>query len=67
MNWSKIIALATGTSAVITFSFYLITNYQHPIYFTEPNLIIRSLEVYLGIYSIPILIKLMFKEGFKEK
>lgn len=65
MNKTKIIklfSLAIGLSAVIWLTWSLMGNYNASIYFTEPNILIRTLEICMGIFSIPFLVGIIIQE-----
>ena len=65
-NWFRLLACVSGFSAVVIFTFYLITLYDKAIIFTEPILWIRIPEIILGIITAPILFK-MAVEASNEK
>ena len=65
MRKSRIFALLMGLSSVAAFLFYLITNYSHAVWFTEPSLIIRNAEIALGLFTIPVLGRMFFEEVAK--
>lgn len=62
MKKLRIFALCIGLSAVITFLFYLMTGYSQAVWFTEPNAIIRNAEIFLGLFTIPVLSKMFYEE-----
>ena len=67
-NKFEILALIVGLISVAIFTFYLVTNYDKAIIFTEPIKTIRIAEIITGIISIIILTYMLgdrIKENFK--
>jgi len=63
MKYSKLIALSSGLSAIIIITSALILIHGgYKINLIEDNFFIRTIEIYLGIFSIPILFKMIWKE-----
>ncbi len=63
MKWSNLIALGMGLSAtvILTISMFLI-HFGAIVSFVEDSFLIRFIEIAFGLFSIPILIKLMIRE-----
>jgi hypothetical protein len=49
-------------SAVVVFTFYLLTDYNSSTFFLEPIVWIRVPEICLGIFSIPILLRMIWRK-----
>ena len=63
MKWSNLIALGIGLSATVWLTITMILiNYGITVTLTESFFIIRAIEIFFGLFSIIILIKLMIKE-----
>ncbi len=58
----EIIALVTGFACLLVWTFYMITHYDNCLIATEPILAIRIPEIILGLFSIPILIKMIWNK-----
>ena len=61
-NLIELSALIVGVYAIALVTFSLILNYNHPIIFLEPIPWIRIPEIIIGLFSIPILFKIMIKK-----
>ena len=61
----RLLAISTGIGAILILLIFLGLGWGKPIWLTEDIIVIRVIEVIVGVISVPLLVKIAFEGEIK--